>query len=138
MNKLIAILFLLAFSSSYAQESNITKAPSQNLGCEKFKNGTFFIPADSIVPKTTLIRKGNRQKEIVDHVYGNTEFIVKWVDDCTYTLAPTKKTFKKHPEFPKNGVLTVQIIEVKENSYVQISSSNFSDMKITMEVIRVK
>jgi hypothetical protein len=138
MKILLTIFISLFVSSSYTQTLNLDKINGQTLNCEKFINGTFKIPADSITPETTIDRNGNLQKETIDKVEGYSEFIVKWIDKCTYTLTPTKKTFKKYPELPKNAFLTVQIIEVKENSYVQTSTFNFTDMKVTSEVFRVK
>lgn len=73
---LFVIPFLLGFSS-YAQ----------NLTCLDFKEGTFYIPADSIVHiKFTLLRKGNTQVEYTDGIEGgNPKYIkLEWIDDCTY------------------------------------------------------
>ena len=126
---LAAFIFFTCLSSSLI---------GQSLNCKKFKNGTFKIPADSVAGETTIIRKGDKQTETIDKVDGSFEFIVKWLDDCTYTLTPTEKTFRWYPTLPKNAFLTVNIIEVKENSFLQTSSSNFDKKVQTFEVFKIK
>src|SRR5688572_2359714 len=112
MNRLFTFLVLLSFSSSYAQTCNKDGTIVRKLDCEKFRNGTFRIPADSLSPESILFRNGDVQTETMDKVEGYSEFIVKWYDNCTYTLTPTEKTFIRHPGLPKNAVLTIQIIEI--------------------------
>jgi hypothetical protein len=138
MKLTLTILISLFFSVSYSQTSNLSKIEAQKINCEIFLNGTFKIPGDSISPETILVRNGKYQKETTDKVEGYSEFIVNWIDNCTYTLTPTEITFKRFPGLPKNALLTVQIIEIKDNSYVQISSANFSEMKMTSEVFKIE
>lgn len=110
----------------------------QTMDCKKFKEGTFkTLPQDG-VPETTIVRKGNLQKEKTQGKKGSSELTVKWIDDCTYTLTPTEKTLKKSPALPKNMVLTVTITEVREHSYLQTTTSNFSDFKLTFEIFKIK
>lgn len=109
----------------------------QNLECNRFKNGSFKI-IDSETGTSFIERKGARQCEITEGEKDSTTFIVKWIDDCTYTLTPTKETLKKYQSLPDNATLTVRIIETQANSYTQISTSNFSDIKATNEVIKVQ
>jgi len=125
MKKLLLLMLLLGSFSFYGQ-------------CKKFKNGVFKIEAKDGIPGTTLVRKGNRQIETVDGSKDEAVFIVKWLDECTYTLAPTPETLNKYPGFPQNGILTVKITGIKENSYTQSSSSNFADLVYTSEVIKIK
>jgi hypothetical protein len=109
----------------------------QNLECKRFTNGSFKI-VDSEMGTSFIRRNGARQSEITEGKKDSTTFIVKWIDDCTYTLTPTKKTRKNYPSLPENATLTVKIIETKDNSYIQTSTSNFSDIKATNEVIKVQ
>ncbi len=138
MNKLFTILTLLFITLSSFQKIDKERLSVQSLNCEKFKNGTFRIPPDETTPGSTLFRNGNRQTETMDGVEFSMECIVKWHGSCTYTLTPTQETLKKVPQLPKNAVLTIEIIEVKENSYVQTTSANFMDVKITKEVFKIK
>lgn len=125
---LIPLLFLTSIITVFAQD----------MDCKKFRDGTFIIPKTDTSPKSTLIRKGNIQIETLEGDDKALEFIVKWIDDCTYTLTPTKESQKYFPDLPKDAVLTVQIIETKENSYVQVSRMNFIDFELTAEIFKVE
>ena len=62
-----------------------------------------------------------------------------WVDECTYELR--NKEFIKGPEYlkgPEGGVLRVEILEVKERSMLVSTTSNFSDLKVEVEIEIVK
>lgn len=131
MKQILIINFLFTIGTSFL-------AAQSTLNCEKFRNGTFKIEAGTTSKETRIMRNGDRQVETTEGVDGFSEFFVKWLSDCTYTLTPTKKTFERFPALPENAVLTVKIIKVKENAYIQTSSSNFSDYVLTSEVIRVK
>lgn len=76
MKKLILLFLIFTGLGSYGQ----------NLKCSDFKNGTFFIPGDSIYPKSsTLIRKDGKQlewNETGDSIYAE----IKYLDDCNYIL----------------------------------------------------
>jgi len=65
-------------------------------------------------------------------------FDVKWLEDCTYTLTPTKESFAKYPRLPKNAIITVKITNTTTNSYTQSSTSNFVDKTIVSEVIKTQ
>jgi hypothetical protein len=125
---LIAVLITLGSFNSMGQQ----------LDCGKFKNGNFKILRDLSVPESHIIRNGNTQTETNVGEDEISEFIVNWSDDCTYTLTPTKKTRKQFKGLPKNAMLTVQIIETKENSYIQKSTANFSDFETITEVIKTE
>ena len=122
-------LFLGMFIGSYSD--------GQKLECQNYSNGSFKI-VDSVTGTSFITRYGTRQSEITEGKKDSTVFTVKWVDDCTYTLTPTEETRKKYPSLPDNAMLTVKIIETKDKSYIQTSTSNFYDTKVTSEVIRIK
>lgn len=107
----------------------------QTPDCSRFKNGTFTM-INSEFKNYTIERKGQFQTETYQGK--SSEFAVEWVDACTYRLVPTKKTLEQNPEYPRGGVVTVKIIEVKENSYVQTSTSNFSPVTMTTEFMKIK
>jgi len=67
------------------------------------------------------------------------EFKVKWLDDCTYTLE--LKKILENPnkmELPKGMILTIEIIEVKDKSYIQKSTSNLYDMVLESELLKIE
>jgi hypothetical protein len=123
MKFFIAVVVCLSF---------IATAHAQVKDCSKFKTGTFKMITEEgtfILKRTDSLQVESKIGEKIE-----MEFLVKWVDSCTYTLFPTKKTFKKFPDLPKDGLLTVTIIETKPKSYVQTTTSNFADFKFTYEI----
>ncbi|CAN5533844.1 hypothetical protein BH10BAC1_BH10BAC1_20840 [soil metagenome] len=128
MKHLSILAFIIITATSY----------SQTMDCKKFKDGTFKTLPQNEIPETTIVRKGDIQKEKTQGKKGTSEFKVKWIDDCTYTLTPTEKTLKKSPELPKNLILTITIIEVKEHSYIQTTTCNVFDLKLTFEIFMIK
>ena len=102
--------------------------------CQKFRNGKFKMIFDG---HTTIItRSGNTQIERREGVESTLN--VKWANDCTYILTPTKETLKKLPEIPKDAFVKVEIRKVNEDSYVQSSTSSFSDKVLSAEIFRIK
>lgn len=114
-----------------------TNVLGQHTECEKFKNGYFKIPKDSISGESFIVRKGNTQAETIKGKYVVSEFHVDWIDACTYTLTPTEKTLLQYGGLPQNAMLTVKIIETKKGSYIQKSTSSFADFEIIAEVIKI-
>jgi len=108
------------------------------MDCSKFRNGKFKTKARDGFPETTIERKDHIQIEKVKGQKGHSEMIVRWIDECTYTLTPTAETLAKQPSIPKNAILTVTIIKVKEKSYIQTTTSNFIDIELTSEIIQIK
>jgi hypothetical protein len=110
----------------------------QKLNCEKFKNGEFVIFIDSFSQETSIKRNGNFQTEIQVGITEPTELVVNWIDDCTYTLKPKDISLDKFKDLPENALVQVEIIEIKENSYIQKSTANFADFEIIREVHKIK
>lgn len=109
----------------------------QNKECEKFKEGKFEI-IDSGVVSSSIVREGLKQVEYSKEI--NVEILSKvlWIDECTYKLE--LEEILKNPNnipLPKDLVMTVEIIETKENSYIQRSFSNYSDIVVEYEVFKV-
>lgn len=113
------------------------KSYSQKLDCQKFKNGTFKL-INKEAKASYIKRHEENQSEITDGNKDSTTYKVKWLNECTYTLTPTEKTHKIFSSLPANAELTVTIIETKKGSYLQTTTSNFSDMKLTNEIITIK
>ena len=112
----------------------------QKLTCKDLKNGVFTIFGDSTKTQTTIIRKGNSQTEKHNESSTPLQFKVKWVNECTYTLIPSKETLKqfKESELPDIGVLTVTILEIRDNSYIQSSTSSVYNFVYTSEMFFTK
>src|SRR5688572_16431082 len=112
----MSMLYLFFFISCTMLVSNTN---DQSMDCSKFRNGVFYIPATDKLTECRIDRKDKIQKESSADMSSTAIFKVKWLDDCTYTLTPTKKTLKNlYPDQPKSAQLTVTITEVRENSYI--------------------
>lgn len=91
---------------------------AQNLNCDDFKEGTFYIPVDTIVNnRNTLIRKGNTQIEYTTGIDGeNTKYIIlEWIDDCSYRAKYDKSKMELDQEevfFNKNNGIVIQKINI--------------------------
>jgi hypothetical protein len=114
-----------------------TNVLGQNIECKKIKNGYFKILKDSISEESFISRNSSSQTETIKGKYIASEFQVDWIDDCTYTLTPTKSTLLQLEGAPKDVMLTVKIIETKEKSYIQKSTANFADFENITEVIKI-
>ncbi|KAB1066066.1 hypothetical protein [Salibacter halophilus] len=125
----LIVLVLICFSTVTFGQTN---------ECKKFKNGKFKI-IDAEVGNSIITRKGSKQIEYGEGSKLKLEFKVKWVDDCTYTLE-LKKVLENpnNIELPEGMILTIEIIETKENSYVQKSTSNLYDMVLESELIKIE
>ena len=111
---------------------------AQSASCSNFKNGKF---KSTVGGRTVIIeRNGSYQKEYLIDVEDSLKmsFNVNWLDDCTYTLTPTKEAYQKYPKLPKNALITVRMTNVTLNGYTQSSTSNFVNKTIVGKVLRLK
>lgn len=122
------LLLLLAIS---------TAAFGQATDCKEFKNGKFKI-ADPELGNFFVERKGSKQIEYSDRHPLKMEFRVKWLNDCTYTLE-LKKVLEnpENVELTEGLILTIEILETKEKSYVQRTSSNMYEDVLVSEMIKM-
>jgi len=127
MNRLLIGILVCISTITYGQE----------MDCKKFKNGKFKI-IDSEVGNSIIDRKGSKQIEYGERSKLKLEFRIKWLNDCSYTLE-LKKVIEnpKNIRLPEGMILTIEILEIKENSYVQKTSSNFSDMVLKTELFAI-
>lgn len=109
----------------------------QELDCKKFKNGKFILP-DSEFGNSIIKRRGSTQIEYHERTQKKMKLKVTWIDDCTYTLkiknpknAPTNKGIG-------NMTLFVEILEIKEDSYIQRSYIEGLDFELISEIYILK
>jgi hypothetical protein len=127
--KNLIVLVLICFS---------TVAFGQTNECKQYKNGKFKI-VDPEVGNSIITRKGSKQIEYGERSKLKLEFKVKWVNDCTYTLELKKVLENPNEiELPEGMILTIEIIETKENSYIQRSTSNLYDMVLESELFKIE
>lgn len=128
MKKLIPLILICISTVVFGQETD----------CKKFKNGKFKI-VDSEVGNSLIERKGSKQIEYGEGSKLKLEFRVNWLNNCTYTLELKKVLDNpKNIDLPEGMILTIEIIETKENSYIQKSSSNLYDMVLESELIKLE
>jgi hypothetical protein len=122
---LLTSIIIIIFIGLHAQSSS----------CAKFKNGVFKSTFNGI---TIIVKRaGSNQIEHAVNSKDTVSFVVKWIDDCSYTLTPTKDDLIKYPKMPKNTVLTVKMVSKSESSYTQTTTTNFSNQIITSEMIKL-
>lgn len=127
MRSFIISILLVASGYAFAQQK-----------CKSLKNGKFMI-VDSISGNTHIERKGSKQIEFIEASKLKIELKVKWINDCTYVLTFNK--FLENPTnvtLPEDMILTVEIIEPKEKSYLQKSSSNLFKDQFECEVLVIE
>lgn len=105
--------------------------------CSRFRNGKFKATIKGA--PYFIERNGDLQREWVLGATDsrNSTLHVKWISDCTYTLAPTEETLKKAPHIPKYAVLTSEIIKTTDSSYTTKVTANYSTFVDTTTFIRV-
>lgn len=125
MNLVVIGSLILISLSSYSQTKN----------CKDFKNGKFTIFSEN--GNSTIERKGSKQIEYGEKSKLKILFTVNWVSDCTYTLILKKVVSNPSGiDFPKDMIVTVEIMETKQNSYVQKSTSNLFSKVLISELFR--
>tara|TARA_R110001606_G_scaffold328242_2_gene475363 strand:- start:992 stop:1408 length:417 start_codon:yes stop_codon:yes gene_type:complete len=125
MNKLkiiIGILILLGLNSC-----------AQDLTCTDFKEGTFYIPADTVVNKRyTLIRKGNAQVEYANGVEGGDPkyILLEWIDDCSYRAKydTSKMQLNERQKFnDSNNGIVIEKVNIKGNCMEYMATMSLPD-----------
>lgn len=118
-----------------------TSAYTQSTSCKDFKNGNFEISNDQM-GLLKISRQGSEQIEYIEKAGIKFQYEVKWLNECTYTLKLVKilespKGYQL-PKEAKSMILTINIIETKDKSYIQKTSSNIYDIVQTNEVFVVE
>jgi len=116
---IIISLFALAgmLEAQQVKDSPSKKPESKSDACLRFAKGTFQNVSDKDSLSSIIIRKGNKQVEIMGdrRVYKT----IRWIDDCDYNLFYDGKEAKEDPFFKKinkmGGLMIVpsQIIDNK-------------------------
>jgi len=115
MKKIILLSILVIGFNSYSQE----------LTCKDFKNGTFIVPKDEMIPTSfKIIRNGNSQIEFVmnpdevdePELKEKAYEIIEWIDDCTYKLKydESKMKLTESKQFINdNGGIMTEMIKIE-------------------------
>ena len=116
------------------------KDQDAKLNCKQFRNGKFLLD-DSVSGKTIIERKGSVQTETIEARGEKVELHVEWISECSYTLKLSR--ILKGPtlimsDLEKELILTVEIVETSHDSYIQTTTANISDMRLTNKIVRLK
>ncbi|MGB5395483.1 MAG: hypothetical protein WBN16_14625 [Lutimonas sp.] len=92
---------------------------SQNLTCADFHNGTFLIPADSLISESyTVVRKENQQIEY-DKQGLKSLVDIEFIDDCNYIMKANPK-LEKFDAMAKyindSGGVKVSVLEIRNDT----------------------
>ncbi len=108
-----------------------------NKSCKPFVKGTFvFNSVDGSQHK--IIRKKTKQIEVLDSKNFQSEFDLKWINECTYIIFNRKVTkgVDEYPQF-NNDTLYNQVIPVSKTK-CKVSSWMKGTQKVETELTKVK
>jgi hypothetical protein len=125
----LGLAFLMIGTCALAQ----MPAPS---ACEKLKEGKFQIE-DKESGVSIITRKAGIQREENEELGIVVEYLTEWIDPCTYRLVPFK-VIRNDNKLDMDGdlKLIIEIIEIKEDSYTQITTS-FVTKKNETEIVKI-
>jgi len=99
--------------------------------CNSIKNGEFEIfhsDVNGIMTTTSIERNDSTQIETNYQSGVKLKFSVKWLDECTYQLFWVETISDKYElQYPEDMILTVEILDITDEYYLQKSSSNLYD-----------
>ncbi len=111
---------------------------SQIPGCEKLKEGKFRIE-DKVNGVSIITRAGGIQREENEQQGIIVEYLTEWLDACTFRLIPFQ-VIKNDNNLNMDGdlKLEIEIVEIREGSYIQITTAWATGQNETEEVKIIK
>ena len=109
-----------------------------DLSCSDFKVGTFDLPSDD-GSTHRIIRTEIKQTEFVGKNGLETEFDIKWLNECTYIIFNRRvlKGIDENPEFNRD-TLVCEIKNIKGNVFTVTASFKRFDLKLDAEMKKIK
>ena len=106
--------------------------------CEKLKEGKFQIE-DKENGVFIITRKAGIQREENEELGIVVEYLTEWTDACTYRLVPFK-VIRNDNKLDMDGdlKLIIEIVEIREDSYTQITTSFVTKKNETQTVKIIK
>lgn len=110
----------------------------QQPACTVVKEGRFEIH-DKINGVSVITRKGGVQREENEKLGVVVEYLTEWLDECTFRLVPFK-VVRNDNNLDMDGdlKLEVEIVEIREDTYVQVTTSWVTGQNETEEVKIIK
>ncbi|MGS2765132.1 hypothetical protein [Sinomicrobium sp. M5D2P9] len=111
---------------------------AQNMDCSNVRTGIFKMEDKNAGP-AIITRNDSTQVEFMEKLKLKIELNVHWVNDFTFTLT-LARVLENPDDLPvfREMIVTSEILEVKEHSYVQKSTSNVSDKVMISELFRTE
>ena len=128
MKSLAVLMLVLSSGLCFAQE----------LKCKSLKIGKFKLEDEqsgvTIITRTETIQREENEK------YGIiTEDKIEWINDCTFKLIPYRVIKNDNKiDFSIDYKLEVEIISIKENSYIQRTTSRLNGVSREKEILITK
>jgi len=91
-------------------------AYGQDLKCDKFKEGVFYIPFDNRVDRSYYIFRNKDNQVEVDNDKNETYLSLVWNNDCSYTAYLKPESAKEKIEIAPNLILDSTVVKfIKTN-----------------------
>ena len=131
------IKYIIVLTACFFLHSTVN---AQAKDCSTIKNGVFksILELDGDTTVTIIKRKGNKQVEEVPSLGLIMEFTVKWTSECTYELTKPKVTKGELADVDDSQVISVKVLDVRDDSFTAEVISNFSDVKLMVSFLRIK
>ena len=116
----------------------IIQAQAQQPVCTGVKEGKFEIH-DKVNGVSLITRKGGVQREENEQMGVVVEYLTEWLDECTFRLVPFKVIRNDNKlDLDDDLKLEVEIVEVHDGHYVQITTSWVTGQNETEHVNMIK
>ncbi len=132
-------LLVAVISVAVTAASAETFAQVQPTNCPTLREGKFEIEDIENGGVWTITRKAGIQHEENEAMGVAVEYLVEWIDDCTYRLLPYNVVRNDaRLELGGDAKFIVEIIEINEDSFIQETTVWTTGQYITAEVKIIK
>ncbi|MCC5916612.1 MAG: hypothetical protein JJU02_04720 [Cryomorphaceae bacterium] len=123
-------------SEAYKAELS-DKCTKSDIDCSSIKTGKYRIYSEAA--GETIIERDEKYQIEENRKHGyKLKLEVTWIDDCTYQLRPVEDLLNPDNNNLPEMVLTCKVIELTENGYIQISSSDMDSTELIGELTRIE
>lgn len=125
---------LLGFSLALVGLVQVAFAQVQPAKCTALKEGRFEIH-DKKNGVSVITRKGGIQREENEQMGVVIEYLTEWIDECSFRLVPFKVIRNDNNlELDSDLKITIEIVEIRENMYIQATTAWATGQYETEEV----
>lgn len=119
---------------AFAGPAQVALGQVQPAQCTSLKEGRFEIH-DKKNGVSVITRKGGIQREENEQLGVVIEYLTEWIDECSFRLVPFK-VIRNDNNLDLDGDLkiTIEIVEIRENMYIQATTAWTTGQYETEEV----